>query len=303
MRWEEVSTPIGGNKRWALAGLALTSLFWAGNALVARGVGEMISPLSLSFLRWLLCSLILLPFTIRSLRRHFHRLRQYRWQLIALAALSVATYNSLLYLAGRSTSALNLTLVSSLLPLATAALARPLLGHSLTRQVLTGIVIAFAGAVYMIVQGDLDVLRSLQIYPGDAIMLLAMFLWALYSVLLRRWSLPLGGLDLFALLVPTGVLILLPVFLVDIQHHGGVTFTWPLVFILAYVSIFASLAAYLLWNYGVRETSPATAALFAYLIPVFTALLGIPILGEYPHVYHAVGGGMILFGLIWSQRA
>ncbi|MBK8974222.1 MAG: DMT family transporter [Hahellaceae bacterium] len=290
-------------RHWALLGLALTSLFWAGNALVARGVGDLITPLSLSFLRWFLCGLILLPFTVRALRRHGRGLVRFRWQLLVLATLSVACYNSLLYLAGRSTTALNLTLVSSLLPLATAALAWPLLKQALSRSMGIGIGLAFAGAIYIVCQGEADRLMTLSIYPGDAVMLLAMFLWALYSVLLRRWSLPVSGLDLFSLLVPLGVLILLPVFIADSLVHGWVAFSWPLAGILGYVSVFASLAAYLLWNHGVHVTSPATAALFAYLIPVFTALLSIPVLGEYPQAYHGVGGGMILLGLVWSQRS
>lgn len=289
-------------RRMALAGLALTSLFWAGNALVARGAGDMIAPLALAFFRWFFCALLLLPFTITALRRHLGILRAHAWKILVLAALSVSSYNSLLYFSAHSTTALNITLVSSLLPVVTMALSVPLLGQVVTRRAITGIICAFFGAAYIILRGNWQTLLTLDVHVGDGLMLLATFLWSLYSVLLRRWSLPIGGFDLFALLVPTGVIMLAPFYLLERSIVGTFVFTPALLLILAYVVVFASLAAYLLWNFGISQTSPGTAALFAYLIPLFTALLSMPVLGEYPEFYHLVGGLAILAGLWWSQR-
>lgn len=287
----------------AYAGLSLTSLFWAGNALVARGVIEMIPPLALSFFRWLAVAVLLLPFSVRAYRRHRETVHRHWRPLLILALLSVSSYNSLLYLSARGTTALNLTLVSSLLPVATALLARPLLGHRLSPASALGIGLAFLGALFIILKGQFLALAEVSVNPGDFSMLLAMFLWALYSVLLQRWALPIGGFDLFALLVAIGVVLLFPWYLAERAVVGDFAWSGELLLIIGYVSLFASLAAYLCWNYGVRQTSPSTAALFSYLLPLFTAILSVPVLGEAPQLYHLGGGLMILGGLWWSQRS
>ncbi len=285
-----------------MAGLALAALFWAGNALVARGVGEQIPPLTLSFLRWFCCALLLLPFTVQSCRRHAALIRRHGLRILVLAALSVSSYNSLLYWAAHTTTALNITLVSTLLPVVTGMLSLPLLGQAITVRHALGILGAFSGAAFIILRGDWQVLLALEVHGGDALMLLATFLWALYSVLLRRWSLPLGGFALFTLLVPAGVVLLFPAYVFERHHTAAFVFTPELGLALLYVVIFPSIAAYLLWNYGVSRTSPSTAALFACLMPLFTAILSMPLLGEYPQSYHILGGLTILASLWWSQR-
>ncbi|WP_331456688.1 EamA family transporter [Halopseudomonas litoralis] len=55
---------------WAVIGMLITALAWAGNALIARASAGMLPPISLSFWRWTLALLLLLPFTIKGLWRY-----------------------------------------------------------------------------------------------------------------------------------------------------------------------------------------------------------------------------------------
>ncbi|WLQ14542.1 DMT family transporter [Hahella aquimaris] len=282
-------------------GLAGTSLFWAGNALVARGFNDSIPPLALSFHRWLVCALLISPFILRAFLRHKDLIKQHWLKISVLAFLGVATYNSLLYTSAQFTSALNITLVNSLLPVATLVLAMPLLGQRLNLKSGLGVSLAFLGALYVILHGEPSTLLSLQMNAGDSIMAAAMVIWSLYSVLLRKWAIPIPGFDLFAILLGLGLPMILPFYALEHHIKGGFEWTYDLAAVIAYVAIFPSLCAYLLWNYGVTKTSPSTAALFAYLTPLLTALLSIPFLGEHPESYHLIGGGAILAGLWLSQ--
>lgn len=63
-------------RTWAVAGLVVCALAWAGNALVARATAGDLPPIGLSFWRWTTAMALLLPFTFRGLR-------QYRGVLIA----------------------------------------------------------------------------------------------------------------------------------------------------------------------------------------------------------------------------
>lgn len=278
-------------------GLACTSLFWSGNALVARGFSADIEPLALAFHRWLACALLISPFIIRAFYRHWQTIHRNGYKVILLAVLSVTTFNSLLYLSAQYTTALNITLVNSLMPITTMVLAIPIFKQRISAKNGFGVALAFLGALWVILRGDTTTLYSLSINQGDAIMAVAMVVWSVYSLLLRKWSIAIPGFDLFAILTGIGVVILIPFYLWEYQTSGGTVWTAEISAVILYVAVFPSLLAYLFWNYGVAQTSPSTAAMFAYLTPLITAALGIPLLQEPPHWYHLSGGVAILAGL------
>ncbi|HKJ94001.1 MAG TPA: DMT family transporter, partial [Gammaproteobacteria bacterium] len=89
----------------AYAGLTLTALFWAGNAVVARGMVGQIPPVTLAFWRWVVALAIIAPFGVPRIRREWGTLRAHWRSLVVMAALSVGAFNTLLYLAAQSTTA------------------------------------------------------------------------------------------------------------------------------------------------------------------------------------------------------
>ena len=83
---------------------------WASNAIVGRLVHDMISPFALNFVRWLLACLLLLPLAWRVLRSDSVLWQHWRAYAV-LGLLGIGCYNSLLYLALKTSSPLNATLV------------------------------------------------------------------------------------------------------------------------------------------------------------------------------------------------
>ncbi|MGV8844333.1 MAG: DMT family transporter [Pseudomonas sp.] len=284
----------------ALAGLLLACLCWAGNALVARAFHDNIPPLSLAFWRWSLALLLLLPFVSVPLWRQRAQLRQGGWRLLAVAALGVASYNSLLYTAAQSTAAINLALVNTCLPLATFLGAGLLLGDWPTRRAWLGMAVAALGLLLVIARGHWSNLVSLSFNAGDLVMLLAVVVWALYTLLLRRWArhLALPPLVLLGALMLLGVPMILPFYLIEYAMRGGFALTPSNLGAIAYTAVFASLVAYLAWNHGVLVLGAAKATLVNYLMPVFTALLGWLLLGEGLQPYHWFGAALIFAGLL-----
>lgn len=283
-------------------GLACTSLFWAGNALVARGLSTDIAPLALAFYRWLLCAILVSPFIFRAIQRHLIIIKTYWQKITILSLLSVTGFNSLLYMSAQHTSALNITLVNSLMPVTTLVLAIPIFQQRISLKNFCGVILAFLGALFVILRGDFGSLLELSINRGDGIMAIAMVVWSVYTLLLRKWQIPVPGFDLFAILVGFGLILLLPFYLWEYRLTGGFALSPDMFAAIAYVAVFPSLLAYLFWNYGVTQTSPSTAALFAYLTPLITALLSVPLLNEKPELYHAIGGVAILLGLWLSYN-
>ncbi len=288
----------------ALAGLLIAVLCWSGNALVGRAFHDSIPPLSLSFWRWVLATSLLLPFVAKGIWTHRATLRAAGWRLPVLAAMGIASYNSLLYTAAQSTEAINLTLVNTCLPLATFIGAGFLLGEWPLRRAWFGMAVAAGGLLYLISRGSWQTFASLSFQRGDLIMLLAVLAWALYTLLLRRWArhLLVPPLVLLGVLMLLGLPLILPFYLLELGRVGGFALTPSNLAAIGYTAVFASLVAYVGWNHGVKIVGAGRAAMVMYLMPVFTALLGWLLLGEALRTFHWIGGALIFAGLLLATR-
>lgn len=277
--------------------LVLPPLFWAGNALMARWVADETPPIGLSFWRWVLALVLILPFTARSLLDH-HKVLAAHWRVVvALGLLSVAAYNSLLYMALQTTTAINATLVGASLPVMVLILSRVWLGEAIRPAQAAGILVSALGVLMVVARGDLPSLLALDATPGDLIMLLATLSWSVYSLLLRRHPVPVPGFTLLAALIVVGVAAILPMYLWERAAGSRMDFTPRTMAAILYTALFASLAAYYFWIRGVAAVGAALAGQFTYLIPLFTALAAIPLLGEEFRWFHWAGAGLIFGGI------
>ncbi|SFR63410.1 Permease of the drug/metabolite transporter (DMT) superfamily [Marinobacter daqiaonensis] len=287
----------------AYVGLVLTPLFWAGNAVVARGVVETIPPASLSFWRWVIALVVILPFGIRGIRQEWRTVRQYWRSMLVLSFFSVTAFNTLLYLAAITTTAINIALINSTIPIMVALLALLLLGERTRPHQVLGIAVALAGMLIVIGQGKLERLTSLSFAMGDLIMVTAVASWGIFSVLLRRFAVPLKPLTFLTVQIALGTIILAPVYLVDLLwFSGGFRLTPGTLPPLLYVAFFPGILAYAFWNHGVLKVGPARSAMFMYLTPVYAAVLAWVFLGERLGWFHLAGGAFILAGLYLTTR-
>ena len=295
---------LAGNPALAWVGLVLASLFWAGNALVARGFHQAIPPMSLAFWRWVLALSLLLPFVAVPLWRQRKLLLALRWQLLALAALAIAGYSSMLYQAAQTTTAINMTLLNTCLPLVLYLGAGIMLGEWPVRRAWFGMLLAAGGLLVLISGGNRENLLAMQFTKGDLWILLSIADWALYSLLLRRWSgllAPIAPLSLLAVLIALGIILLLPFYLFELLHGQLFELSLANLSAIAYTAVFASLFAYLAWNYGIKVLGASRVGLSNYLMPVFAALLSWLLLNETLQGFHWMGAALIFSGLILAN--
>lgn len=287
----------------AYAGLTLTALFWAGNAVLARGVAGEIPPVALSFWRWVLALAVLLPFGLPRVYRQRQVLRRHWRSMLLLAALSVGAFNTLLYLAAQTTTAINIALLNATLPIIVALLAWLVLRMPVEARQGWGIALALAGMLLIVTRAEITNLTGLAFRPGDLIMLCAITSWAFYTVLMRRQALPLDPLAFLTAQIAFGLPVILPFYLLELALVGGFTLQAEHLPAIGYVAVFAGILAYAFWNYGTRRVGPPRAAMFMYLVPVFAALLAGVLLDERLQGFHAAGGALILAGLWLATRS
>lgn len=292
---------LSSNYSLAILGLILTNLFWSSNAVLARFIVEDIPPFTLVFVRWLLALLILLPFTWRDIVSNFGEVRRCWQVIIVLGVFGVSIYNSGLYLAAHSTTAINMTLVSSTLPLVTIAASSLLLGIIPTRWQLLGIIASFTGVMFIITQGKLSQLLSVNLNQGDLLVLVITCCWALYSVILKKYPVHLKPTSLLTILIAVGLPPLFGLFLLEQSLANTPLLQMRHAPIYLYAAIFPSILAYLFWGYSVIIAGPNIASLSCYLIPLFTVVMAVPLLKESLHSYHLIGAALMLVGLYFGS--
>ncbi|WP_440998020.1 DMT family transporter [Arhodomonas sp. SL1] len=298
---EQVSNPRQHTA--AYVGLTLTAAFWAGNAVMARGVVDTIPPLALSFWRWVLALLLVLPFSLPALRREWPVLHRHWRTMLPIAGLSVGVFNTLLYLAATTTTAVNISLINATMPIVVALFAWGILGARTRALQAVGIAFALVGMLVVVARGDPGVLLGLDFQPGDLLMVAAVCSWGLFSVIMRKHPIPVSPQVFLTGQILFGIPVILPFYLIELALVGGFSMRPTLVLPFLYVAVFPGLLAFTFWNYGVSRVGPSRSAMFIYLLPVFAAGLAWAILGEGLSGFHAVGGVLILIGLYLATQA
>ncbi len=272
-------------------------LFWSGNNVVAKAVIDDIPPLSFTFLRWLLASAILLPFTWSHVRRDWRKARQAWIRLLLIALLGICAFNSLLYIAVQTTSAVNIGLISSIFPVCIALFSWLILKVSLNRTQMVGMFISFVGIILVIVRGDLSAITALQFVEGDLWMVIGVICGSIYPVLLHDKP-DIHPLSLLMIIILLGMLVSLPLYLLDLTQGRLVHINAEVVAGLLYIAIFPSILAYMFWNCGIELVGANRAGLYLNLIPILTAIMAAVFLGETLSWYHFAGLFLVICGML-----
>lgn len=286
--------------------LLVPPLLWAGNAVVGRLVTGLVPPMTLNFLRWLLAFVILLPLAHRVLRRSSALWPNWK-RFALLGLLGVGCYNALQYLALETSTALNVTLVASSVPVFMLAVGRLFFEQRISRQQVTGALLSISGVLVVLSRGQWVLLAQVRLVPGDFYILLATLVWAFYSwqlaqpgeppALRRDWAAFLMAQIVFGL-GWSGLFAVGEWALTDAR----ITWGWPLVAALLYVAIGPAVIAYRCWGVGIQRAGPTMASFFSNLTPLFAALLSAAFLGELPRPYHALAFALIVGGIVVSSR-
>ncbi|EGR1270786.1 DMT family transporter [Vibrio parahaemolyticus] len=274
-----------------------TVMIWGGNSIVNKMAASTIEPSAMSFYRWFVAMVLLTPFCLPAVIKQRHVIRPYLTKLAFLALLGMVLNQSLGYYAGLTTTASNMALITSLVPLISVFLSVPLLGKSVSMLSIVGGVISLGGLAFMLGHGDVTYFVHQDMTQGDSLMLLAALVYAAYCVLLKRWKMPFNSLTLVYMQGFFSVIMLTPLWLSSEQLLPSQE-ALPLI---AYAGIAASIFAPLMWVKAIDLIGADSSAMFMNLMPVVSVALASTLLGEEIHVYHIIGGLMVISGVILSQ--
>ena len=281
--------------------LSITALCWAGNAIVGRLAAGHIPPVTLSFLRWSIAFLIILPFAWKHLKRDWAAIHARLGTMIVLSVTGIGAFNTLQYWALEHTQALNTLLLQSAGPLFVAMWSLILLGVRLTLAQAGGIALSLTGVLVILLHGDLTTLRNIEFNRGDLIFTVALAIFGLYSVLsLKRPKI--HGLSFVGFTFGCGAACLIPLLIWELLSRPVMQLDAMNLLTLFYVAVFPSTLAYLCFNRGVQLIGANRAAPFFHVVPVFGSAMAIVFLGERPQLFHIIGFALVLTGVFVASR-
>lgn len=278
--------------------LVLTSALWASSAVSARGLLDTLAPAWLAALRWIVVLAALAPFAWRDRRAIADAYSRRLGSLAAFAVVGFAPQTYLVYLGLVGTSAINLGLLNSAIPVLIVAVAAAL-HHRRPRPLeLAGIALSLAGVLVIIARGQASTLASLAVNGHDLVILVGMGVWAYYTVRLARRD---DGLPFPAFMFAAGLLglaMIAPALAYEAATHR-IAMPGPGAWAgVVYLGILPTLVAMSLFAFGIRHVGPVQAGLFTHLVPVFAALLATLLLGETLHAFHAAGFALVAGGAV-----
>jgi drug/metabolite transporter (DMT)-like permease len=295
------SNPAGWLSNQPYLLLSLTSLFWAGNIVLARHVGSHIPPITMTTIRWFGVFLILLPFARSHLQRDWPALRGHLPLMLLLSLVGFAFNNAISYWAMQYTEALNALLIQSAGPLFVALWSLVLFGVRLTGAQLAGIAISLAGVLTIILRGDFAALAGIAFNKGDVMFAASLVSFGLYSALIPRRP-KIHQLSFISFTTCCGALMLVPGAAWEFANGTFLKFDALTLGTLAYILVFPSTLAYLFFNRGVALIGPNRAAPFFHLVPVFGSAMAILLLGEKLRLFHLIGYALVLAGVVIASR-
>lgn len=277
--------------------LSVAALFLASNHVIGRAVHETVPALGLSFWRWLIAGLCLLPIVIPA-RAAITRVFRQQWKEFFLLGALVVGATAAILVALKYTTATNVALINATQPTLTVLLSWLFYGVKLTRRQVVGILVSFLGVVVMISQGKLALLASLDVNTGDLIALVSMLGFSGYAVRYVRTPHGLPTTHALFLIIVCGCLLLLPFYLGETVLIKSVPVSAESIGAILATAFLVSLGAMIFWNRGNALVGANRASIFINLIPVFAAIMAFGLLGEQFRLYHLAGLALIFSG-VW----
>lgn len=290
------------NQKHILLGILLAvaaTIIWSGNFIVARAVINDIPPVTLAFFRWLTAVVLLLPVAWKHLPHAWKIVKQNKAYFFWTALTGVSLFNTFVYIAGHSSTAINLALIGTTSsPIMSVIMAHFFLKEHIQWRRVVGILLCISGILFLLSKGSFQNLLHLQFTKGDAWVLLGALSFAIYNILARKKPVEISAIGFLFFVFAIGTVLLIPAFIVESYYSKPVQWTWGTSSVILYLGLGTSVISFLFWNRSIKELGAGRTALFGNLIPIFSSIEAVIILGEKINYIHIISFILIVTGLL-----
>lgn len=277
----------------------LATIIWSGNFIVARAVIKDIQPVTLSFYRWLIATIVIFPFAATYFFKEIALVKKHALFFLATAATGISMFNTFVYIGGHYSEAINLALIGTTSsPIISVILARIFLKEKISPFRIAGMIICIIGILLLLSKGSFEKLLAFSFSKGDWWVLAAAFSFSVYNTLVKKKPASMHPVNFLFVVFLTGTLVLLPFYIYEWKTEGSFALTFTSISVLLYLGIFASVICFLIWNISISKLGSGRTALFGNLIPVFSSIEAVLILGEKISWLQVASFAIVITGLI-----
>ncbi len=285
-----------------MAVAVLAAFIWSWNFVVARGIYQQVPPVSLAFYRWLTATLIILPFAYSSFKKEWPSVRKSLPFFLVAAATGISLFNTFIYIGAKYTTAINLALIGTTSsPILSVLFAAIFLKEKISVTRAAGMLVCIAGILVLLSKGNFHNLLHLHFTKGDTWVLGAGLAFAIYNTMVRKKPVAVSPVNFLFVVFALGTLLLVPFFIRESVQAPAIQWKASTVMIILYLGLGASAFCFWIWNIAIRNLGAGRAALFGNLIPVFSTLEAILLLGAEVNWVHGLSFGLIISGLLLAN--
>lgn len=283
--------------------LIFATFFWAGNFIVGKVATLFeIPPITLNFYRWLVAWIILAPFTMKEVFNKALIIKKNLPSIIIMSFTSISVFNSVVYYGLNYTQVLNGVLMISTIPILIIVITSILKTEKVNIFQISGVLVSLLGVVIIITKMDLQRLIHMKLNKGDLWILVAMLSWAIYSIFVKEKKINLPPFVFLQTLITFGIIFLAPIYFLEVASGKYLPLNVPVLLTIGYVVLFAGIGAYVFWNKAVMIIGANRAGVFLHLMPVFSSIMAIMLLGESFAKFHFFGAIFIVVGIFLSSK-
>jgi drug/metabolite transporter (DMT)-like permease len=282
--------------------LILTVTIWAGNAIAGKFAVGHISPMVLTFSRWSLAFLIVTLFAHKQIKQDWPVIRQNAVYFLVMGTIGYSGFNVFLYSALHHTSAINVAIEQSAIPLMIFIGSLILYRQKFGWFQITGFALTLFGVAVVITGGDLSKLNMKTFNRGDIMMFFAAVCYSAYSIGLKQKP-EMHWLSLLTAFF-TGALISSIVAMIWEISIGAAIFptTTTGFAVVAFTAILPSIVAQASFIEGVGKLGANAAGIYINLLPIIAAIMAVLLLKETLGLFHIVALMLVIAGITLVQR-
>ncbi|PKG82892.1 hypothetical protein CXF85_12225 [Colwellia sp. 75C3] len=271
-----------------------TLLLWvslmASSFVVSEQLIPFVNPIASTALRFILATMLMMPFIGKTSIQQLNYKILFHYSVISLC---LVLFFIGLFEALKTTNAMRTSVIYTLLPLMSVVITYIALKQVTANRQIAGFLVGTLGSVWVLLSVTQEKLAWSEWRLGDSIFLAACCCLALHVILIKKWTTdvpPMSGAFYIMLL---GSIILLP-FLILFGDLANIawqqTTFWQT---LLYLTIFTTIATFLLQQHLLKKVGPNRLLAFTYLIP---SLVVIPqVIANSSQLYSALPGIMLTF--------
>ncbi len=279
-------------------GLALLAiLFWSFNVIIARYLADSLSPVQTAFGRWFFALIFILPFTWKRLYQERKILLKHWKVILASSVTGISVMNTLIYQAGETASAVNMSLIGTIGPIFLVIFSHIFLHTHISGKQIIGFICSLSGVLIIISKGEISNIIGFKLVSGDFWMLGMTVFFGIYGVIQIFAPKEIPQVTYLSISILIGTLILLPFFIWSMINKPPEQVSWEAISILAYMGLLPSLLSFLCWDIALKRLGGLKTSLLYYLMPVFSTIEAFFLLQESISKAQIIGGIIVLGGV------